>query len=89
MFKNVSHVHPSLVFAGKAGAYQSGAPPLMFGSGLSANIRLRWKSTKVANTLAYFDMASGNSNCSLKFYGIVPWGQSYQTFTGVIYGILQ
>ncbi len=42
MFVIVHCYHPSQLFASKAGVY------------VPANIRLGWKSLKVANTLAYY-----------------------------------
>ncbi len=56
MFVDVNQLHSSLIFKGKAGAYQSGAPhvtPIYLA--LPANIRIGWKWMTVANTLAYYD----------------------------------
>ncbi len=62
MFATVSHFHPSLIFPGKAEAYQSWAPTgLRFNGSLLAlptNIRLGWKWMEVANTLAFYDEAT-------------------------------
>ncbi len=52
VFASVRDLHPSPIFAGKAGAYQSGVPV-----GNPANIRLGWKSLTLTNTLAYYDTA--------------------------------
>ncbi len=56
MFNSFIHLHLSLVYKGKAGAYQSVAP---FGRflALPTNSRLGWKSKEVTNTLAYYDTA--------------------------------
>jgi hypothetical protein len=57
MFATAIHFHRRLIFAGKAGAYQSREPyktPL----GLPVNIRLGWKWMAVTNTLAYYDTAT-------------------------------
>ncbi len=47
VFVTVNHFRPSLIFANKAGAYQSGEPLLGSSNGraplLPTNIRLRWK----------------------------------------------
>ncbi len=56
------HLNPSLIFAGKAWAYQGGAPMGLDSYGkllaLFANIILEWKWIAVANTLAYNEMAT-------------------------------
>ena len=61
MFGSVSHFHPSLVFASKAGAYHSGAPNstllLKLASSLARNIGLEWKWLTLTNTLAYYNTA--------------------------------
>ncbi len=46
------------MFAGKAEAYQCGAPCGKVGLALPANIWLGWKQIAVANTLAYYDTAT-------------------------------
>jgi hypothetical protein len=54
VFATPVHFYPFLIFAGKAGAFHSGAP---YGSrflDLAANISLEWKGVAVANTLAYY-----------------------------------
>ncbi len=52
MFATPIHFHNSVIFVGKAGAYQSGAH---FGTPLwlASRISLVWKWKDVANTLAY------------------------------------
>ncbi len=62
LFAATIHFHPSLILAGKAGAYQSGAFTGLHYNGrllaLPANIRLGWKLLVVANNLAYCDTAN-------------------------------
>ncbi len=57
VFASVSHFHTSLVFAGKTGAYQSGAPEGIQPNGwlpaLPPNIRLGGKWLTFSNTQAY------------------------------------
>jgi hypothetical protein len=70
VFATAVHFHPSLIFAGKAGANQM--EPFM---GLHSNVkllaipktweRLRWKWMAVANTLAYYNKATFASVKSL------------------------
>ncbi len=59
MFATAIHLHPSLIFAGKARAYYKNgvlwsAPRLV----LPTNVGLEWKWMDVSNTLAYYDTAS-------------------------------
>ncbi len=58
VFANISHFHPRIAFAGKAGAYQSGAPYgnllLMVLSAMPLNI-IGCKWLTVTKTLAYYD----------------------------------
>ncbi len=55
-------VHPSLIFAGKVGAYLSGALMRVQPNGrllaLPENIRLGWKLMAVANTLTFYNAAA-------------------------------
>jgi len=59
VFATVSHFHPSLTIAGKAGAYQSGALTILSSNGwlpaLPSNIRLGWMGLTLADNLAYCD----------------------------------
>jgi hypothetical protein len=76
MFANVCHFHPSLVFAGKAGACQRGAPyrtKLYF---LSPSLPTKYltsveKRLTVANFLAY--LTTTKKYCRKKFYSTGPW----------------
>ncbi len=54
LFTNAIHFHHSLIFSGKAEAYQKESPydKLL---ALSVNIRVGYKWMAVANTLAYYD----------------------------------
>jgi hypothetical protein len=60
VFASSIHFHTSLIFAGKA--YQIIAHAMLHCNGrlivLPANIRLGWKLMEVANTQAYYDMAT-------------------------------
>jgi hypothetical protein len=62
MFANAIHLHPVLIFAGKAAAYQSGALMEIHSNGrllpLPKSIRLEWKQMLVANILPYYDTAT-------------------------------
>ncbi len=74
MFATAIHFHPSLIFAGKAGACQSGAP-LGFDSydsflALPENIILGLKLMLMTHTLAYYDMATNYD--SKTFYSPGP-----------------
>jgi hypothetical protein len=52
----VSHLHPSLIFAGKDGAYPSGSSEVRILAS-PANIRLRQRKWLIAeNTQAYYEM---------------------------------
>ncbi len=70
MFATVRHFHPSLIFAGKTGAYQSEAPYAIPSicrlPAMTLNIRLGWKWLTVANTLAFYDTAIITSVKSFK-----------------------
>ncbi len=61
MFATAIHLHLSLIFVGKAGAYQSGAIMGLHSNGrlltLPTNIKLGWKRMAGAKTLAYYDVA--------------------------------
>jgi hypothetical protein len=50
VFALVKPFHPSLMFAGKTGAYPCEAPLLS----INANIKLCWKNLPGTNTLAYY-----------------------------------
>ncbi len=56
MFNSFIHLHLSLVYKGKVGAYQSVVP---FGRllALPTNIRIGWKWKEMTNRLAYYDTA--------------------------------
>jgi len=59
VFDIVSYFHPSLIFAGKAGAYSSKAhngAPLQGSKAMAKYIRLGWKWQTVTNALPRFDM---------------------------------
>ncbi len=59
MFDTFSHCHPSLVFAGLARGKPFTELTLMVGSQpCLSKIRLGWKLLALANTLAYYSMAS-------------------------------
>ncbi len=75
-FATVSYFHPRLIIAGTAGAYHNGAPYSTLGwlVALPKNVRLGWKWMEVANTLAYYNMATITT---VKFfYNTDPWAQS-------------
>ncbi len=58
MFLAAIYFHPSLIFLGKVGTYQSGSPIGVHSNGrllaLPANIRLRWKWIWEANSLLQY-----------------------------------
>jgi len=56
VFATAIHFYPSLIFLGKAAAYQNGAPYRLLA--LPTNIRLRMKRMAEANTLSYCDKAT-------------------------------
>jgi hypothetical protein len=58
MFVTAIHFCPCPIFAGKAGAYHSGAPFWTSLLALPANMRHGWKLRVEANTPAYYDMAA-------------------------------
>ena len=61
MFATLIYFQPSLIFSGKAGAYQSGAPMKLHSGkllALAANILLGWKEMTVANTQAHHNTAT-------------------------------
>ncbi len=57
-FAILSHFHPCLIFAVKAGAYQGrGHNPNGRLPGLPPNIKLGWKKLSWTSTLAFYDKA--------------------------------
>ncbi len=58
MFATAIHFHPSLIFAGQTGAFQSGPNSTGRLLALPTNIRLVWKCMVVANILAYYATAT-------------------------------
>jgi hypothetical protein len=60
VFVTVSHLHPSLVLASKAGAYSSGALNEFHSKGrllaFLANNRLEWKALTVEKNLNHYNM---------------------------------
>jgi hypothetical protein len=84
VFASASHFHPSLVFVGKAGGYQSGPPYRAqlkcLAPSLAPIYYIRVEVDDMANTLAYYDTAKITPVKSFK------WRQQYfdQNYNGLI-----
>jgi hypothetical protein len=84
VFENGSHFHTSLVFAGKSGAHQSGAPCAQ---------GLKWLT--LANIPAYYDTATmeqytlknvnNSMNTNIYSYLETSGGQSSNTYLNVVH----
>ncbi len=74
MFATFSHLHPSLVFESKAGAYRVGLTPYGWLSALSPIISKGWKGLTLANSLAYYN--TPKISVFRKSYRTEPWIQT-------------
>ncbi len=66
-----------LIFVGKASVPYGTL--LWQAPALPANVRLGWKIVDVANTQAYYDIAT----FTVKNYSTGPWSQFHKTFLGI------